>query len=457
MNSEAINENFLTLRNLLNLTEGESSQVLEASVLISDQQNNIVLQECIKTVLQKTFKCVGFAYSQEQDYGCEIIIENSIPRTSGPYVFVGANKDGQLLISNMNKAQVFPKKLPPFFYFLMSCYIGGAVIKAIVGKNIGVMSDDEICIDPSTLIESAEIFEKEIDLGEAYLAGAGAIGNAFLYALKFFKVKGLLHITDPDLVSAGNLNRCLFFKEADIGNRKAEVLAAYAQPLFPHLKLNALCIELSKTAAAKAGGAWLKKLIVAVDSKRARRNFQSEIPGEVFDASTTGISEVITHYNKQPLSGKACMGCIYYKDVEEQAHEKHIAELLGVSLAQVNQLSVDVKSEIDIKKKYPTLKQSLIGFSYDTLFKQLCGEGQLKTEADKQVLAPLAFVSALAGALLALTLAQNILGNCSYNYWRLSPWNNPNYRLQQVLEKNLHCEFCNREVFQKAAVELWPS
>jgi hypothetical protein len=47
---------------------------------------------------------------------------------------------------------------------------------------------------------------------------------------------------------------------------------------------------------------------------------------------------------------------------------------------------------------------ALIGKSFDSLFKQLCGEKNIKNKAGAQVLAPFTFVSNLAGALLALEL-----------------------------------------------------
>lgn len=60
-------------------------------------------------------------------------------------------------------------------------------------------------------------------------------------------------------------------------------------------------MRLQDVPAKQGGGAWLKRLIVGVDSPRARRNLQTEVPGEVYDASTTGISEVVVHFS--PTAG----------------------------------------------------------------------------------------------------------------------------------------------------------
>ena len=62
--------------------------------------------------------------------------------------------------------------------------------------------------------------------------------------------------------------------------------------------------------------------------------------------------------------------------------------------------------------------------AFDSLFKQLCAEQALLMPTGAQVLAPFAFVSNLAGALVALELARfdagQLVSNIS-NYLCLSP------------------------------------
>ncbi|MDZ7650297.1 MAG: ThiF family adenylyltransferase [Cytophagales bacterium] len=287
-------------------------------------------------------------------------------------------------------------------------------------------------LDIDTVVKDKSIFEKKINIGKAYLAGAGAIGNSFLYALSTFHVEGELKVVDPDFVSAGNLNRCLLFEDGDIEKNKTDVLVQKMQPYLKDLKLIPLTQTLAKIPD-NVGGAWLDKLIVGVDSRRARRNLQGEIPREVFDSSTTGISEIVIHHHKRPLKG-ACLGCVYVKEKQEEAHETHIAEALGVSLNKVKQQFIDEEAAELIALKYQINKCDILGVPYDTLFKQLCGEGKLMTAQNNQVLAPLAFVSALAGAFLALMLVEKHLKISDYNYWRLTPWANLNLRLQQNKE-----------------------
>lgn len=454
MNSEAARENLLTLQNLLGQNEQISQRIIGSSILISGDENYPSLTEYLKSILQKTFENIKTTADAKSVYACEIVLNANGAITPGPHIFLGQQSANDITISSSPPLLELSRELHPFLYFLTSCYVGAFIMKSI-SENLPVSIPDSIRLDTARIVETQDVFSSEVNLGEAYLAGAGAIGNSFLYALSTFKVRGELKIVDPDFVSGGNLNRCLFFNEDDVLKKKVQVLTEKAQPLFPNLKLTPIPYEFSKIPN-KPTDAWLSKLIVGVDSRRARRNLQREIPKEVFDASTTGITEVVVHHHKRPLVG-ACMGCVYVRQVQEEAHANHIAEVLGVTLDQVKLQFVTQEAASSISQKHNINTSDLIGLSFDTLFKQLCGEGKLKSTEGKQVLAPLAFVSALAGAFLALNVVQNHLGVGSYNYWRLSPWAEPNFRLRQNLLKNVDCEFCNDKTYLQVATSLWPS
>ncbi len=450
MSTSASRENLLTLQNFLGLNHESSQRILGSSILISLGSELKKTETFLKNILERTFENVHTSPRVGISYSCEVLTESDHRKTDGPFIFFGQNEAGALIISKALPDKKLSNDLHPFLYFLASCYAGGLVLKTVVGK-LPFASQDEIVIEIDRLINID--LNSQVDIGLTHMAGAGAIGNSFLLALSTFSVSGELKIVDPDYVSHGNLNRCLFFGSDDIGQSKAEVLAAKAKTLFANLKLTPVPQELAKISD-KSNGAWLRKLVVGVDSRRARRNLQSEIPKEVFDASTTGIFEVVIHQHERPLTG-ACLGCIYVKEKQEEAHEIHVAEALGVSLDHVKQLFIDREAALLILKKYPAIQQELIGLPYDTLFKQLCGEGKLVTNEGKQVLAPLAFVSALAGAYLALMFIEKHVSGQRYNYWKFSPWNNINFRLKQTLPSNPECDFCNDLSFTKIAGKLW--
>jgi hypothetical protein len=145
--------------------------------------------------------------------------------------------------------------------------------------------------------------------------------------LSTLDVHGELHICDPDSVSDGNLNRCWWFSADDLSELKADRLVLRAQPALPHLRLSPHSHTLHDTIK-QLGETPIETLIVGVDSRRARRNLQNEMPHRVFDASTTGITEFVLHFNELP-SEDACMSCIYYEAADETGHEAHVADALG--------------------------------------------------------------------------------------------------------------------------------
>jgi hypothetical protein len=179
---------------------------------------------------------------------------------------------------------------------------------------------------------------------------------------------------------------------------------------------------------------------------------------EVFDASTTGIAEVVLHFHRLPTDS-ACMSCVYYEAPDELAHEAHVAASLGIEVGQVKTNFVTWDAARRIVARYPQLDPgALIGLAYDSLFKQLCGQAALKTEADRQVLAPFGFVSVLAGVVLAMEVIRRVrTGNIEgpYNYWRLSPWSSPVLKLRVMRPSRPDCEFCSNETLRAVVKQLW--
>lgn len=451
MNEDAIKENKLTLQKLLNLNEESSQKILGSSILISVGQIYNQLEEFLVVILSRTFEKVHTIPVYGLAYDCEIFIDETERHTQSTFVHLGLN-DHKILISARRINSKLQDNLHPFIYYLVACYTGPVVLKAILKDRLQEKSE-EISIDFHTLIKNEKFLKEKFIADNIYLAGAGAIGNSFLYALSTFNVEGRINICDPDTVSGGNLNRCLFFEDSDKGQYKVNVLVKKAQALNLNLELAPFPYELGKIPDKTEEG-WLKTLVVGVDSRRARRNLQTEMPYEVFDASTTGISEVVIFHGKanQDL---ACLGCIYKKEKQEEAHEIHIADALGVTLSHVRQQFITPDSAKLIASKYQINSEDLVGIPYDTLFKQLCGEGALMTEENVQVLAPLSFVSALAGGLLALRFLEEQFNLGDYNYWRVSPWNGMNFRLKQTRSKNPDCEICSKSEYQRISSRFW--
>jgi hypothetical protein len=459
MKLNAQTENARTLAAALGIGENEATELLSVTAAITyDERDDVSAQfaKHVDRLISRTIRSVLLNQREkEQNVGVELVIGNAAPRFSAPCVFAAIGEQEVTI----GPARGGPKKanIHPVGLLLGACYAVGAVLRKAFKDLLPFPSQEILRISLVELLGGdLPLLYEPIIFDEAYLAGAGAIGNGFIYGLSQFHVRGILHVADDDAVSDGNLQRCVFFTERDIGLPKAERLCATMEVILPGIEAVPHNVRLQDVPGQKSG-AWLKRLVVGVDSPRARRNLQSEIPGEVYDASTTGISEVVLHFNRQPTD-LACMSCVYYESPEEHAHEKHVATALGVSVEDVKRGRISESAAATICGRYPQLDRSgLVGLSYDTMFKQLCSTGQLITPEGRQVLAPFAFVSVLAGALLAVEFVRRLHnGNADlFNVWHVSPWTNPVLRCRKVLGTNPECEFCGNQTLVRVARKLW--
>lgn len=459
MNPLAQKENVRTLAAALGIDESDAAELLNISIAITFDPGNEAASRCadhIRRNLSRTIMDVRMNSTEHTHaFLTEVIIGECNPRFKTAHIFVsfGAEK---LFVGSQPVTPTIGR-VHPIGLVLASCYAVGFALKRATGNLLPFPSPEILSLDLEQILgDDLWLLYQPALFDEAYLAGAGAIGNGFIYALSSFEAQGKLHIVDDDLITGGNLQRCLLFEAQHIGRPKAEQLSAAANLLLPKVAATPHIMRL-QSVPARGAGPWLKRLVVGVDSPRARRSLQTEIPREVFDASTTGISEVVMHFHRQPTAG-ACMSCIYHHSPQENAHEEHVASTLGVSVADVMQARVSKNAAERICGRYPQLDSAAVtGIAYDTLFKQLCSTAQLKKAEDRQVLTPFAFVSTLAGAWLAIEFVRRIgRGHGGlYNEWRISPWSNPIIRRQRHLARKSDCEFCSNPVNVSVTKKFW--
>jgi molybdopterin/thiamine biosynthesis adenylyltransferase len=455
-------ENARTLASLLKLDAAEAAQLLEITIAItcleSDEQG-WGLATTLRHLLERTVAGADVNASTSAP-ALEIVIGAATPRFPAKLQLNVTSTEIQ--IGTGCKQTPVWQDSPGIVLLVAAAYAAGMALKTALGNRLpvgGPSAEQGLRISLNDVLGVDRAWmEVPIELSDTYLAGAGAVGNGFLFALQYFPISGSLVIVDPDDVSDGNLNRCVFFKEADVGRSKALRLTDIAQPNFPKLKLIPEVTTLQALGKQKSDADWLKRLIVGVDSRRTRRKLQGEIPGEVFDASTTGVIEGVLHHHEQPTE-TACLACIYHETVDELARERHIAEVLGVDLEDVKQHHVSWDAAQRIHARYSDIPIDRIqGQAYDSLFKALCSEQKLLGPDNRQVLAPFAFVSVLTGAYLAIEFVRRLaLGReaHAFNYWRFSPWAPPVPELKQVRSRNSNCEFCKEKVLLKTARDLW--
>lgn len=451
-------ENARTLAALLGLGEEQAASLLAKTIAVTADDNDAVgkrLAAYAAGMLRRTVDSVVTA-NAGQVLQAELVVGAADPVTDN-FIRVSVTSDEIVVGRDAPSRPV--ADVPAVALLLAACYAAGAFLNLVLDGSIGGPGS----VHRTLRIPLTAFFGHDqgwitapVDVGEAHLAGAGAVGNGFLTALSLFDVHGTLHIVDPDIVTSGSLNRCLWFEEADIGLSKAKRLAEVAQASVPGLRLLPADVTLQQVRNSN-DPRWLKRLVVAVDSRRARRGLQAELPGEVFDASTTGVSEIVFHHYRVPTD-EACLGCIYHEAPDELARERHVAESLGVSLAEVQQHLVDANAARKIQIRYPHLELAAIeGQAYDSLFKAFCAQAALATPEQHQVFAPFAFVSVLAGTLLGLEFVRRLalVNGCDYNYWRISPWHVPVVGLKDQRPRHAECEFCGNRIILSTTADIW--
>jgi hypothetical protein len=446
-----IQENARMLASIVGIDESEAVELLNRTVVISYSPDGEPLAQELRAQLERTVRV-----AENGPCDLEVIIGVAPVTAAAKRLYVTTTADAAVISASPEIAGAPPVPLHGLQTMIAACYAAGAVLRQVIQGLPGADSDPFV-VRFEALGATRPILEHPITLDDAVLIGAGAVGNGFLRAARYLNINGVLTIADPKKVGSGNPNRCLYFYITDVGQSKAFCLAEKAQADFAGLKLEPM--EMTFTDLVKHRSR-IRRAIVATDSRRVRRSIQKDLPVEVLDASTTDASEVIVHSHRQPTDG-ACLACIYRHVPDELARARDIASGLGLDIHDVtdNDL-IDARIAEQIVKAHPGLDaNALISTAFDSLFKQLCGEMALLSPTGAQVLAPFAFVSNLAGALLALELSRfesDPNASTHNNYLNLSPWYSPHSKVRSRRGRIPECEFCGSPGALSAMRQVWP-
>lgn len=440
-------ENARMLASLLGIEEADAAERLDRTVLVTAARGFAAAGGEVEDLLERT---IHVAPPGEGKPDLELVIGPAEPATSGPHLYASLHRRG--VIVGAEPLRHSDEDVHPLLTALAACHIAAAALHHVIGSS----SLPRLALPLSVGFAELGIPEGSLttpfDISGAVLVGGGAVGNGFLRALRHLRVRGTLAIVDPKVVGEGNPNRCLYFTGNQVGLPKAATLAQSAQPDFPELKLEPHACTFGERVA-KTGP--VDTAIVTVDSRRARRSLQKEVPRRVIDASTTDARAVIVHSHSQPTDD-ACLACIYRHVPDEHARERSIAEGLGIDIETVREGFITAAAAARIAKAHPSVEASaIVGKAYDTLFKELCSAQALLTPEGRQVLAPFAFVSALAGVLLVIELLRSNHQAATTNYWTVDPWGAPIGRLRRLRPPVPDCEFCADDDARRLVQSLW--
>lgn len=445
----------------LGLPDEEACERLEGAVQLTWNEADraaATTGRFTKELLARTFEAIGTPAAPLPGAKCEVLLNATERLAPSADVLCATILDGgfQIVRGPPSDSLGPPLKSPSSILCLLAaCFVSAAACSAALQMQ-GERTADCVELDFDRWPGPID-FDQPVLLPPTLLAGAGAVGNSVAYALTLLPISGAIAIADPKKISGGILGRCLLFDEDDVqaGAYKADTLANRITQRNANLK----AVGERKTVRGFRSHTHreIELLIVGVDSRGARRELQEEIPFEVFDASTTGIDEVVFHHNRLDFDA-ACMGCIYVETPQEEQFLRHMADSLGVAVSDIKAGFINERTEKQIRERYPQLpKDSLVDTAYDSLFRNLCATEQLVTAEQKQVLAPFGFVSQLAGTILAIELylrQRDPTRIREFNYWRVSPWRSPIVDLQQFLQRLPECRTCSDSSYQQVSAKL---
>ena len=434
---------------ILGVGEEEAAERLDRTILITAPTDG-VSQGWAAEIAAMLERTVGITMDLGTDAQLEIVVGPVEARTTCRTLYACIDSVGATIA--FDPVERRHGGAPALFATVAACTAAAAALSALLDDPGLPRVRFPVVLDFVQLGIPAAALDREIDITGSVLIGAGAVAHGFLRALRRMRVLGTLPVVDPKTVGRGILNRCLYLRADDVGANKAEILVARAQHDFPRLRLTS-AVEVFKDYAERNGPP--ATAIVTVDSRRARRSIQWELPGRVLDASTTDVRGVVVHSHRQP-NPNACLACIYRHLPDENAREKSIADGLGVSLEMVKSGFISMAAASSIALVHPQIDPATItGMAFDSLFRQLCAEQALATPEGRQVLAPFAFVSNLAGTLLAVELLRSEAGLAGTNYWSVDPWGIPLRQTRLLRPRIPECEFCSRAEVDDLSQQLW--
>ena len=264
------------------------------------------------------------------------------------------------------------------------------------------------------------------------IGGVGAVGSAAVYTLAHFDdIHGLIHLIDNDTVDESNLNRYALMRRQDIGCWKSEV----ASEALSRTSIKTASYRDAFSTYADEHGDEVNLLLSPVDSEEGRRALAKTLPRRVINAATSGTTVTLSTHGFG--NGKAYLHCLYLTEMDRPSREEVIAKDMGLTLETVQELlrsnrpmDADIVAYIERSRGVdPGTWADHVGLPVDSFYvRAVCGDANVHLPSGN-VMAPLSFISASAGVLLAAELVKigdpHLSGWALDNYFRIDTLHMP--------------------------------
>ncbi len=258
----------------------------------------------------------------------------------------------------------------------------------------------------------------EVELPErCALIGAGAVGEAALWALSRTPIRGRLHVVDLELVELSNMQRYVLTQRSDEHRPKVDIAAELDGTLevVPHLDDLAAFV-------GEHGSSW-DVMLLALDSARDRVAAQASLPRQIINAWTQPDDLGVSVHSRFGGPG-ACVACLYLPTGPRKNEDELVAETLGVPQLQQQVRTllatgqpVDPGFLIAVAQATGLPQADVLRFAgrgvRELYVEGFCGGGLVPLSGigrpqdnAQEIHVPLAHQSALAGVLLAAALVE---------------------------------------------------
>lgn len=160
-----------------------------------------------------------------------------------------------------------------------------------------------------------------IALGRVHLVGAGAVGQAAIYALARVSATGIITVIDAEDVTVSNLQRYVLSMDSDVGTSKCDLVAR----ALGTTRLDVLKVKRRwDVEAPEIKGAQV--LCAAVDSAALRIALQSALPERLYNAWTQ--PEDIGWSRHEHFGADPCLACLYWPTSQRPSYHEQVAKSL---------------------------------------------------------------------------------------------------------------------------------
>jgi molybdopterin/thiamine biosynthesis adenylyltransferase len=293
--------------------------------------------------------------------------------------------------------------------------------------------------------------------GRPVVAGVGAIGSAFLYALIGAEARADIVLVDPDGVNDRDLVRYVLFDDRHIGRAKVMAAAELARTVGikvdPHQAVVSGYLDVNPIHRVSA-----ELILSLVDSYEQRRSIAGELPRRILNAGTGDRDLTISRHGL--ADGFACLACLYPTRKIDVSREAVIGRELHLDVDEVRErliskrlMSLDDVRRIAIAQgKDATVYDEFAGDPLDSFYRRACGTSAITLDRTGEAFAPITFLPALAGFLVASALFSD---SGAHRHFRVDAFDGLESARRRSWPPRSGCEVCGKPAFVSAYRSKW--